>query len=147
MGETRRKRPFVGARITGTGRPSRADSWPRQRVIGLTRKRSFVAARVPVIPTSGSRQFVEKRLRFFEIGGAEARGEPAVDWGEEVAGFCAAALITPQPGQARGGAQFPELGLLRRRDAQGSVIQFLGGRGMPLPQQQPPFMPVQLRRE
>ena len=40
-------------------------------------------------------QFVEQRLRLFQIGGVEALGEPAVDRGEEVAGFGAPALLAP----------------------------------------------------
>jgi hypothetical protein len=44
-------------------------------------------------------------------------------------------LGTCQPlahGEARGGAQFPELGPLLLGDVQGFVVQFLGGPGMPL---------------
>jgi hypothetical protein len=37
-----------------------------------------------------------------------------------------------EPGEARGRAQFPELGLLLLGDAQGFVILFLSGLGMPL---------------
>src|SRR5690242_7365265 len=69
----------------------------RQRLVGLTRKRSFVAARVPVIPTSGSRQFIEKRLRFFEIARLETFGEPAVDRREEIPGIGVAALVAAEP--------------------------------------------------
>jgi hypothetical protein len=49
----------------------------------------------------------QQGLRLFQIGRAEAFGEPAVDWGEQVAGFGAAALITPQARQGSRGAQFP----------------------------------------
>ena len=35
---------------------------------------------------------------------AEALGEPAVDWCEQVAGFGALALLAPQPGKAHRGA-------------------------------------------
>ena len=97
------------------------------------------------MPVAGSRQFVEQRLRLFQIGGVEALGEPAVDRREEVAGFGVAALVAAEPGEARGGAQFPELCPLLRRDGQGLAIQFLGARGIPLPQQQFAFLPVQLR--
>ena len=34
-------------------------------------------------------------------------------------GFAAAALVAAEPGEARGGAQFPEFGLLLPGDAQG----------------------------
>src|SRR5437764_3463100 len=59
--------------------------------------------------TAGSRQFVEQRLRLFEIGRVEAFGEPAVDRREKVAGFGVAALVAAEVGKAHGGPQFPEL--------------------------------------
>ncbi len=62
-------------------------------------------------------KLVEQRLRVFEIGCVEPFGEPAVDRREDVAGFGAAALVAAEPGEARGGAQFPELGLLLLGDA------------------------------
>jgi len=43
-------------------------------------------------------------------------------------------LVATQPGEAYGGAQFPKLGLLLTRDAQGFAIQFLSRLGMPAPQ-------------
>jgi hypothetical protein len=63
------------------------------------------------------RQLIEQRLCFVEIGGVEALGEPAVDRREKVAGFGVAALVAAQPGEACGGAQFPELGPLLLGDA------------------------------
>ena len=96
------------------------------------------------MPTAGSRQLVEQLLRSFQIGRVEALGEPAVDRGEEVAGLTPAALIAAEPSEARGGPQFPELGLLLHGDAQGLAIEFLGGLGVPLPQQQMALVPVQL---
>ena len=71
----------------------------------------------------------------------EAFGEPAVDRREKVAGFGAATLVAAKPGEARGGAQFPELGPLLPGDAQGFAIRFIGGVGVPLPQQQLAFLP------
>ena len=62
-------------------------------------------------------------------------------------GFNVAALVAAEPGEALGGAQFPELGVLLLGDAQRYAIQFLGGLAMPLPQQQLAFVPVQLCRE
>src|ERR1700737_465975 len=78
-------------------------------------------------------EFVEQRFCLFEIGGVEAFGEPAVDRREQVAGFGAAALVAAEPGEARGGAQFPELGFLLLGDAQGFAIELLGGLRLPLP--------------
>src|SRR6516162_1949497 len=94
---------------------------------------------------SGTFEFVEQRLCLFEVGRAEAFGEPAVDRREQIAGFAATALVAAEPGEAHHGAQFPELGLLLPGDAEGFAIEFLGGLGMPLPQQQLAFLPVQLR--
>jgi hypothetical protein len=42
------------------------------------------------------------------------------------------ALVVAEPGEARGRAQFPELGLLLLGDAQGFVILFLSGLGITL---------------
>jgi hypothetical protein len=41
------------------------------------------------------------------------------------------ALVAVEPGEAHGGAQFPQLGLLFRGDAQGFAIQSLGGLRIP----------------
>ena len=79
---------------------------------------------------TGSRQLVEQSPRLFQIGRTEAFGEPVVDWGEQVAGFCTAILVAAEPGEAHGGAQFQELGLLLSGDAQRVAIQFLGGFAM-----------------
>jgi hypothetical protein len=77
-------------------------------------------------------KLVEQRFRFLQVERAEALGEPAIDWREKVAGFGVTALVAAEPGETRGGAQFPELGPLLLSDGQGFAIQFLGGFGMPL---------------
>src|SRR6516162_3974968 len=82
-----------------------------------------------------------------QIRGVEPLDEPAIDWSEEVAGFGTAALVVTEPGEAHGGAQFPELGFLLLGYPEGFAIEFLGGLGMPLPQQQLTFVPVQFSRE
>src|SRR5215472_3850395 len=94
-----------------------------------------------------SPQLLQQRLRLFQIGRVEPLGEPAINGGEKVEGFGAAALVAAEPGEARGGAQFPELGLLLLGDAKGFAIQFLGGLEMPLTQKQLAFVPVPLRCE
>src|SRR5262249_36784935 len=86
----------------------------------------------------------KKRSRPLEIGCFKALGEPAIDRCDKVAGFLAPIPLAPQPAEAHGGAQFPELGLLLRSDAEGPAIQFLSGLGMPLPQQQSTFVPMEL---
>jgi hypothetical protein len=52
---------------------------------------------------TSSSQFVEQRFCLFEIGRAEAFGEPAIDRREQVARFGMAPLVAAQPGEARGG--------------------------------------------
>src|SRR6516165_6903583 len=89
-------------------------------------------------------QRVEQRFCVLKVGRVEPFGEPAVNRREEGARFGAAALVAAEPGEAHGGAQFPELGLLLHRDAQGFQVQLLGGLAMPLPEQQLAFVPVQL---
>src|SRR5262249_39090548 len=74
------------------------------------------------ISMASSRKLVDQGLRFLQIGCVETLGEPAVDGSEEIAGFGVAALVAAEPGEARGRAQFPELGLLFLGDAQGSAI-------------------------
>ena len=56
---------------------------------------------------SRSRQFVEERLRVFEIGCVKTLGKPTIDRREETAGFAVAALFTAEPGEAYRGTQFP----------------------------------------
>src|SRR6516162_624920 len=63
-------------------------------------------------PAAGSRQLVEQRLGFFQVGGVEALGEPPIDRGEQLARLAPPALLVPEPGEAGRGAQFPELGVL-----------------------------------
>jgi len=56
-----------------------------------------------------SSQFIEQRLRLFQIGGIEAFGEPAIDLGEEIAGLVAAATIAPEVGEFGRRLQLPTL--------------------------------------
>ena len=62
-------------------------------------------------------------------------------------GFDAAVLVAAQLGEARRGAQFPELCFLLLGDAQGFAIEFLSSLGMPLLQQQTTFVSIKLRQE
>src|SRR5215831_2744827 len=66
-----------------------------------------------------SAQLAEQRLCLLQIGRAKALAEPAVDRGRKVTGFGVPALVAAEAGEAHGGAQFPELGLLVLGDAQG----------------------------
>src|SRR5712691_3073909 len=64
---------------------------------------------------SGAPEFVEQRLRLFQILGIEAFGEPAVDRCEKIAGLAAPRLFGQQAGEADSGAQLePARALLAR---------------------------------
>ena len=91
-------------------------SCPRQRLVGSPRKQSFASDFCSCWWT-GSRQFGEERLGVFQIGGVEALGKPAIERGEQRVRFAAAALFTPQPGEAGGCAQFQRFRLLGLGDA------------------------------
>jgi hypothetical protein len=65
-----------------------------------------------------SRQLVKERFGVLQDRRVETFGEPAVDGGEKIAGFAALALVTPEAGEARGGAQLPEFGTLLLRNCQ-----------------------------
>ena len=63
------------------------------------------------------RQFVEQRLCLFQISRVEPLGEPAIDRGEQIAGFRSLALFALQPREARGSAQLIGFCMLFSRDA------------------------------
>src|SRR6266853_3692485 len=58
------------------------------------------------------RQRVQQRLGLLQVSGVEALGEPAIDWGQELVGFGALALLLPQARQAHRRPQLQRLGLL-----------------------------------
>jgi hypothetical protein len=64
-----------------------------------------VQSSTPLDITGASLQRVEQRLGLTQIRCVEALGEPAVDWGEQVASLGALALIAPQTGKAGCGAE------------------------------------------
>ena len=84
---------------------------------------------------TGSRQFVEQRLCFFEIGGIEAFGEPVVNRREKIAGLVVTTLVSTEPGEATAARNSQSFTLLLG-NAQSFAIEFLGRLGAPLPQQQ-----------
>src|SRR6516165_2788047 len=97
----------VMSRLLGAVRGKLAVTWGGVKfALGASK-----AAARPLRPTVAP-ELIEERLRLFEVGRVEAFGEPAVDRREQVASFGAAALVATEPGNTRGGAQFPELGLL-----------------------------------
>jgi hypothetical protein len=81
-------------------------------------------------PFRGNRrlsELVEQRLGLFEIGGIEAFGKPAEDWGEQCHRLLRPAPLSPQAGEADRTAQFPGLRVLPTRD----VDAFLSGHRRP----------------
>ena len=58
------------------------------------------------------RQLLQQRLHFLQIASVEALSEPLVNRGEEFARFPHLTLVTPEAGEAYGGAEFPGFGLL-----------------------------------
>src|SRR5262245_6554807 len=65
-----------------------------------------------------SRQLIEQRLRLLQIGGVETLGEQAIDRRQQGTRLGPPALLAPQPGKARRGAQLIGLCLLPARYAQ-----------------------------
>jgi len=52
---------------------------------GRADQEAVTRAKLLVMLTTGSRQFVKQHLRFFQVGGVEPLGEPAIDRREKVA--------------------------------------------------------------
>ena len=71
-------------------------------------------------------QFNEEGAGGFEVGGVEAFGEPAEDWGEQCDCLFAPALVSAQAGEARRGAQFPGLRVLSSCDVHALLDGGLG---------------------
>src|SRR6516165_3477817 len=69
-----------------------------------------------------SAELVKQRLCFFQVARVGALGEPVIDGRKNIARLGTAALVGAEPGKARSGTQFPELGLLLPSDAQGFTI-------------------------
>src|SRR5215471_17167191 len=71
--------------------------------------------------TGSSRQFVQQRLRLFQIPRVKPFGEPAEDRSEKLARLIALALIAPEPRHAHCGAKFPGFCLLPARNCKRSL--------------------------
>src|SRR5262249_17267372 len=85
-------------------------------IFGLVR---MVSPTPPLVRIRSCSQRFQHRLGLLEVGGVKALGEPAVDRGEQVIGCSPLALALPQAAQARGGTEFPRLGLLAARHREG----------------------------
>ena len=66
-------------------------------------------------------EFGQQRLGLCEVRCVKAFCEPLVNRSEQLAGFDLLALLLPQPGQTRGGAQFPGLRFLPAGNLYGCV--------------------------
>src|ERR1700730_15344994 len=64
----------------------------------------------------------------FEIGSFETLGEPIVDRREKRNRLCGPILVAQQPGEARGGAQFPGQGALPARPTERLLVVIFGRR-------------------
>jgi hypothetical protein len=104
VGETRRLQTFR-PRPRMARLDLKSHSWPTP-VHGWAIQGADSHAEFRHMPVADSRQLVEQRLRFFQIGGVEALGEPAINRGEQIAGLGAPALVAPQPREACRGTQF-----------------------------------------
>src|SRR5580692_3819640 len=71
---------------------------------------------------------VDQCLCGFEIGSFEPLGEPIVDWREKRNRLCGPILVAQQPGEARGGAQFPGQGSLLARRTERLLVVIFGRR-------------------
>ena len=86
----------------------------------------------PLCPYSSLRgngrlgQVVEQRLGLFEVGGIEAFGKPAEDWGEQGSRLLRPALLSAQAGEAHRTAQFPGLCVLPACDGDALLDGCLG---------------------
>src|SRR4051795_2414881 len=82
-----RNAPIPDLRLTTMEPPGstlKSHSWPRQRIVGSTRKRSFA----PDFCTcqSPAHALCKQCLCVLQIGGVKALGEPAVDRCEQLVG-------------------------------------------------------------
>src|SRR5258707_923358 len=144
--------PALQLALTYRARPSRSPPTTLARVEFVARQFVLlVAPRAQAFHRKLSfprlAQLAEQRLRVPEISCVESFGEQAINRGEKIAGLGVATLVATEPGEARGSAQLPELGLLLLGDHQGFAIELLSDLGSLLPQQQLAFVPIQLRRE
>jgi len=67
---------------------------------GRVTRGAVICARLVAVPTAGSRQLVDQPLRFSQIAGVEALGEPAVNGCQQIASFGPPTLFAPQSGEA-----------------------------------------------
>jgi hypothetical protein len=86
-GAMRRFPPFAG--LHGTAGADPMPSFATSRAGSQGDQKAVIRVRLWSYWRTGSCQFVEKRLCFFQIGGVEALGEPAVDRRQQIDGHVA----------------------------------------------------------
>ena len=101
----------------------------KRAIVHLERRSSTVGRRCETLlgemdqregcPPMLSPEFLQQRFRLLEVRRVKAFGEPAIDRGQQRAGFGPLALLLPEAAQARSGTQLPGLGLLAARNHQG----------------------------
>ena len=123
MSRMRRFRPFA---VPGWNRCLDAQGTFVQRTGSSRCGRSGHPHQTADVPTAGSRQLIEQPLRFFQIGGVETLGKPAVDGRQQLTPFASPALLAPQPGEAYGGTQFIPPSALLAGNRQGGVERGFG---------------------
>ena len=74
------------------------------------------------IPRHSLLEGVEESLAVLRSAVSNPSGKPVADRLEERQGVSGTALVAPQPGKARGGAQLPQLGFLLSGDTEGLAI-------------------------
>src|SRR5215469_6598526 len=89
--------PYAASSATGCRAPIAAVRRTAMEPRGPTLKRHSWLHQLLGMPTADSRQLIEQPLRCFQIGGAEALGEPAVNGHEQLARLGPPPLFTPHP--------------------------------------------------
>jgi|RhiMetdeSRZDD1v2_1073273.scaffolds.fasta_scaffold89436_2 hypothetical protein len=69
----------------------------------LTLTSEVVVEKAALLTASLLRQRLQERLGILQVGGVKALGEPAVNWGQQLAGFGALALPLPEAAETHGG--------------------------------------------
>src|SRR5262249_30084940 len=105
----------------------------------------IIRARLVDVSTAGSRQLAEQLLRFFQIGGIEAFGEPVINGGENGARFLALPLALEEPGEARPRPQRPRFCTCPAGDRLANRGLSLALVGLPGGENEFAFEPVEFR--
>ena len=96
--------------------------WPRKVLEGVS-----------IIALFSPGELLQQSFSLLQVGGVKALREPAIDWGQQLAGLAPLTLTFPQAAQAQRRAQFQGLRLLVAGDIEGMVHMVFGfrlGRGL-----------------